>query len=86
MVTYGDKLDAAGMIVLAKRFKNFSNYLRFAEFSAMAVGVVLSLILALIGFGRVTALAAALWQVLWCFAIRYISKRTFVKKEENTNE
>jgi hypothetical protein len=86
MVTYGDKLDAAGMVVLAKKYKSFSNYVRFAEFSAMAVGVVLALILALIGFGRVTVLAAALWQLLWCFAMHFISKTNFLKKAESENQ
>ena len=86
MVTYGDKLDAAGMVVLAKKYKSFSNYVRFAEFSAMAVGVVLALILALIGFGRVTVLAAAVWQILWCFAMHFISKANFLKKAESENQ
>ena len=86
MVTYGDKLDGASMIVLAKKYKKFSNYLRFSELSAMAVGVLLSLVLTLIGFGRVTVLAAAVWQALWCVAMRVLSKVTFIQKEENTNE
>ena len=80
MVTYGDKLDAASMIVLSKKYKNFSNYVRFAEISAMGVGVALSLVLTLIGFGRFTVLAAALWQVIWCTAMRFASKAFFVKE------
>ena len=86
MITYGDKLDAAGMIVLSKKYKNFSNYVRFAEISAMAVGVVLSLVLTLIGFGRFTVLAAALWQVIWCTAMRFASKIFFVREEKNDNQ
>ena len=52
----------------------------------MAVGVVLALILALIGFGRVTVLAAAVWQILWCFAMHFISKANFLKKAESENQ
>ena len=86
MVTYGGKLDAAEMVVLSKKYKSFSNYVRFAEISAMAVGVVFSLVLTLIGFGRFTVLAAALWQVIWCTAMRFASKTFFVKEEKNDNE
>ena len=86
MVTYGDKLDAAGMVVLAKKYKSFSNYLRFGEIAGMGVGVVLSLILALIGFGRVTVLAAAVWQALWSTAVQVVSRANFLKKEETENE
>ena len=86
MVTYGDKLDAASMIVLSKKYKNFSNYVRFAEISAMGVGVALSLVLTLIGFGRFTVLAAALWQVIWCTAMRFASKAFFVKEGKVDNQ
>ena len=86
MVTYGGKLEAAEMVVLSKKYKSFSNYVRFAEISAMAVGVVFSLVLTLIGFGRFTVLAAALWQVIWCTAMRFASKTFFVKEEKNDNE
>ena len=82
MVTYGDKLDGAAMIVLAKKYKRFANYVRFAELSAMAIGVLLSLVLSLIGFGRVTVLAAALWQTLWCCAVRVVSHRFFIEREK----
>ena len=86
MITYGGKLEAAEMVVLSKKYKNFSNYVRFAEISAMGVGVVLSLVLTLIGFGRFTVLAAALWQVIWCAAMQFASKTFFVREEKNDNE
>lgn len=86
MITYGGKLEAAEMVVLSKKYKNFSNYVRFAEISAMGVGVVLSLVLTLIGFGRFTVLAAALWQVIWCTAMRFASKTFFVREEKNDNQ
>ena len=31
MITYGDRLDAASMIVLAKKYNNFAMYAKFAE-------------------------------------------------------
>lgn len=86
MVTYGDRLDAASMIVLSKKYQKFSFYIRFAEISAMAVGVVLALILSLIGFGRTTVLAAVIWQALWCGVMRLISKAFFLKEAKKNEE
>ncbi|MBQ8415263.1 MAG: hypothetical protein IJX58_08470, partial [Clostridia bacterium] len=86
MATYGDKLDAASMIVLAKKYKKFALHVRFAELCAMASGLVLALILSIIGFGRVTVLAAALWQVIWCLAVRVLSKVSFLKDAKKKNE
>ena len=79
MVTYGDKLDAASMIVLSKKYRNFSLHVRFAEICAMSVGVALALVLSVIGFGRVTTIAAVLWQTVWCVAMRVASRVAFLK-------
>ena len=86
MVTYGDKLDAAGMIVLSKKYKKVALHVRFAEICAMAMGVALALVLSVIGFGRITALAAVIWQVIWCIAVRMISKYAFLKDARKNNE
>lgn len=86
MVSYGDKLDAAGMMVLSKKYKSFSIHVRFAELCAMIVGVVLALVLSLIGFGRVTVLLAAIWQPVWCFVLRLLSKTVFLKDAKRKAE
>ena len=86
MVTYGDKLDAAGMIVLSKKYKKVALHVRFAEICAMAMGVALALVLSVIGFGRITALAAVIWQVIWCIAVRMVSKYAFLKDARKNNE
>ena len=79
MVTYGDKLDAASMIVLSKKYKLFSLHTRFAELCAAGIGVILALVLSLIGFSRVTVLIATLWQILMCGVMRILSKSVFLK-------
>ena len=86
MVTYGDRLDAASMIVLSKKYHKFSMYTRFAELCAMAVGVVLAIVLSLIGFGRATILIASIWQIAWYIAIRLLSKTVFLKEAESNAE
>ena len=86
MVTYGDKLDAAGMIVLSKKYKNFSLHLRYAELCAAGIGILLSIALAIIGFGRVTVLLASLWQILMCGVMRAFSKTVFLKDAKKKDE
>ena len=86
MVTYGDKLDAANMIMLSKKFEKFSLHVRFAEVSSMIVGVILAMVLSIIGFSRVTVLAAAIWQCVWCLAARLISKAVFLKDTAKKEE
>ena len=86
MVTYGDKLDAASMVVLSKKYKSFSLHVKFAELCAAAIGVLLSVVLALIGFSRVTVLIATLWQILMCLVMRMLSKNVFLKDAKKKNE
>lgn len=79
MVTYGDKLDAAGMVLLSKKYKSFSDHIRFAEICGMAIGVFLAIALSFIGFGRLTVLISGIWQLTWCFALQFLSKAVFLK-------
>lgn len=79
MVTYGDRLDAASMIVLAKKFSRFSAHLRFAERSAAIIGIVIAIALSFIGLGKYGVLIASLWQTIMCTAIRLLSKSVFLK-------
>ena len=81
MVTYGDRLDAASMIVLAKKYHRFSAYLRFAEACAMVVGVALAVALSYISRINFKAVPmAALWHIIMCGIIRMVSKMVFLKE------
>ena len=80
MITYGDKLDAAGMIVLAKKYHKFSCYLKFAELCAMIVGVILAIALAYIARINFKAVPlAAMWQLALCVVLKFFSRVTFLK-------
>ena len=86
MVTYGDRLDAASMVVLAKKYHNFSVYLKFAEICAMIIGVALAIALAIIARVNFRAVPmAALWQIIMCGIIRLVSKTVFLKESKKKN-
>lgn len=87
MVTYGDKLDAASMIVLSKKYNSFSLHVKFAELCAAGIGLLLAIVLSIIGFSsRSTVLIATLWQVVMCIAMRVLSKTVFLKDAKKKNE
>ena len=86
MVTYGDKLDAASVIILSKKYNKFSLHVKFAELCAAAVGIILAIVLSIIGFGRVTVVIATLWQIIMCGAFRFISKAVFLKDARKKEE
>ena len=79
MVTYGDRLDAASMIVLAKKFSRFSAHIRFAERCATIIGILIAIAVSFIGLGKYGVLIASLWQVIMCTVIRMLSKMVFLK-------
>lgn len=82
MVTYGDRLDAAGMVVLAKKYHKFSLYLRFTELCAAFVGVALAIGLSFVvfmGHGEFIIPIAALWHIATYAVIRMLSKTVFLK-------
>ena len=85
MITYGDRLDAASMIVLAKKYHKFSLYLKFAELSAAIIGVLLAIGLSFIGLVKFTVMFAALWHIITCTVIRLLSKAVFLKDSKSKN-
>ena len=86
MITYGDRLDAAGMIVLAKKGHSLSLHARFAELCAMGFGVVMAIGLSIFGLGGFTPIVASLWQILSCVAIRLIAKSVFLRENKKKDE
>ncbi len=83
MVTYGDRLDAAGMILLAKRYSKFQGYMRFAELCAMVLGIALAIALSFITHVNFKAIPlVALWHILMCAVIRLVSKAVFLKESK----
>lgn len=86
MVTYGDKLDAAGMIILAKKSNKLALHVKFTELCAMGAGVVMAIALSIFGLGEFTPIVASLWQILTCVALRFITKSVFLKESKKKDE
>ncbi len=80
MVTYGDKLDAASMIVLAKKNRKLDLHMRYTELCAMGFGVAMAVGLSIFGLGSFTPVVAALWQLLSCVILRLVTKSTFLRE------
>ena len=59
--------------------------MRFAELSATVVGLVLAIAFGIIGISPAAVFAAAIWQVVWCVALQYMSANAFLKEEKNEN-
>ncbi len=81
MVTYGDKIDAASMLVLSKKYRRFSAMMQFIEFCSMIVGILLAVAFSFIGVKVASVLIASVWQIVWCQFLRIFSKLTFLKDE-----
>lgn len=80
MVTYGDRLDAAGMILLSKKYSKFRGYIKFAEICAVAFGIALAIALSFITHINFKAIPlVSLWHILMCAVIRLVSKAVFLK-------
>ena len=83
MITYGDRLDAASMIILAKKYHKFSNYLKFAEICSMVIGIALAIALSFVTYSNFRAVPmAALWNFVMCVIIRLVSKSVFLKESK----
>ena len=88
MITYGDRLDAAEMVVLAKKYHKFSLYLNFVELCSSFIGICLAIGLSLIAFmagGAITIPMAALWHVIIYTVIRMLSKAVFLNESKKKN-
>ena len=86
MITYGDRLDAASMIVLANKYNNFAMYSKFAELCAMVIGIILAIVLTIVGFSRLTVLVASIWHIVWCLILRVLSHNAFLKDAKRKEE
>ena len=86
MITYGDKLDAASMIVLAKKSNSFSLHMKFTELCAMGFGLVMAIALSIFGLGGFTPIVAALWQVLACLLLALTAKSVFLREKKKKKD
>ena len=87
IVTYGDKINAIDLILLAKKYKKLSDRLAVSEIYAMAVGVVLAVVLSLSGMSGVPSAIFGLWQIAWCVVLHFVSRSSLLrdKSEDKDN-
>lgn len=78
MITFGDKIDAASMLVLSKKYRTFTARIKFIELCAMVIGVILAIMFSFISLNSATVLVASVWQIIWCQLLLILSKNTFL--------
>ena len=86
MVTFGDKLNAIGMILLSRKYKSFSEKTRFAEMCSMSVGLMLAIAFGILGLNSAAIFVGMVWQIVMCTALHYMSANAFLKEEKNKND
>ena len=86
IVTAGDKMDVASIVLHAKKHKRFSDRLRSTELYASIVGSALAVLLAFSGMLSVPAFVFSVWQIAWCFVMRIASQSTLAPERQRKNK
>ena len=86
IVTAGDKMDVASIVLHAKKHKRFSDRLRSTELYASVVGSAFAALLAFAGMLSVPTFIFAVWQLSWCFVMRIASKRSLAPEKQRKNK
>lgn len=89
LVTYGDHINAINVILLAKKYKKFSEQLSGTELYAAVFTAAVATVLSIAGVSTIPVIVYSIWQLAWCVILRLASKRAFpraaatAEKEEN---
>ena len=88
VVTSGDKLDAVGIVLRAKKHVKLIKKLSVASLIAMSSGCVLAAVLTILGALGISSLVFLGWQALWCLIFCFVSYKSFStnKKEVDSND
>ena len=76
LVTYGDKLNAINMVLLAKKYTELQSRLAVTELVTMIIGAALAAIISVGEISVVPESAFVLWQLIWCLVLLIRSKLT----------
>ena len=82
VVTAGDKMDVAGIVLHSKKHARFSDRLGSSEVYASAVGSVLAVLLSFFGMLSVPAFVFSVWQISWCFIMRIAGRRALAPERQ----
>lgn len=83
LVSTGDKSNVINMILLSKKYAALGSRFAITELISMLVGASLATVLAIGGMATVASVALAGWQLVWCGALHFISRRSFRKAKRN---
>ena len=76
LVTYGDKLNAINMVLLAKKYTALQSSLAVMELVTMIIGAVMAAVVAIAKLTAVPELLFVLWQLVWFLVLFIRSKLT----------
>lgn len=76
LVTYGDKLNAINMVLLAKKYLSLQSGLAVMELITMIIGAALATVISIGEISVVPEGAFVLWQLIWCLVLLIRSKLT----------
>lgn len=82
IATLGDKSNLINMILLSKKYVRFQRRMALFELMSMAVGAILGAVLSLSGMMAVPSAVLAVWQLAWCLALVFMSRRTILTKNQ----
>lgn len=86
MVTVGDKINAINLVLLAKKYKRFSERITVSELTAMGAGIVAGAILSFLGVTDILMAMLGAWHLLWAMVLLFSSKKAFLKGKHPTEE
>ena len=86
IVTYSDKEEVFGLLVIARKYTGFQVSLAITELISMMVGAALGVLISLGEMFVIPVSALALWQLVWCLVLYIRSKIRFgIEKKEKGN-
>ena len=74
LVTYGDKLNAINMVLLAKKYTSLQSSLAVMELVTMIIGAAVAAIVAIGKLTVIPEIAFVVWQLVWCLVLLIRSK------------
>jgi len=83
IATLGEKSNLINMLLLSKKYVRFQHRMALFELMAASVGVLLGAVLSLTGLIAVPSAVLSLWQLAWCIALSFMSRRTLVTTRNN---
>ena len=79
LVTYGNKINAINMILLAKKYKRMHDTLLRLEYYAVGAGAIVGAVLSVALSSPIPSALVALWQIGLTLSLRIVSKKIFRK-------